>query len=87
MNVIGPVQSHYHEGSSVQVGKRNLRWEGFDMLCIIYKCRHVQQPQEVAKYTYFPHIHYTIPYHTIPYHLGRRGPDSPGLTLRPIVTH
>jgi len=27
MSVIGPVQSHYHEGSPV--GKRSLRWEGF----------------------------------------------------------
>jgi len=27
MSVIGPVQSHYHEGSPV--GKRNLSWEGF----------------------------------------------------------
>ena len=27
ISVIGPVQSHYHEGSPV--GKRNLRWEGF----------------------------------------------------------
>jgi len=27
MSVIGPVQSHYHEGSPV--GNRNLRWEGF----------------------------------------------------------
>ena len=26
MNVIGPVQSHCHEGSPV--GKRSLRWEG-----------------------------------------------------------
>ena len=26
MSVIGPVQSHYHEGSPV--GKRSLRWEG-----------------------------------------------------------
>jgi len=25
--MIGPVQSHYHEGSPV--GKRSLRWEGF----------------------------------------------------------
>jgi len=25
--MIGPVQSHYHEGSTV--GKRNLRWEWF----------------------------------------------------------
>ena len=25
--MIGPVMSHYHEGSSV--GKRSLRWEGF----------------------------------------------------------
>jgi len=25
MSVIGPVQSHYHEGSPV--GKRSLRWE------------------------------------------------------------
>jgi len=27
MNVIGPVQSHYHVVSTV--GKRSLRWEGF----------------------------------------------------------
>ena len=27
MSVIGPVQSHCHEGR--QVGKRSLRWEGF----------------------------------------------------------
>jgi len=27
MSMIGPVQSHYHEGSPV--GKRSLRWEGF----------------------------------------------------------
>jgi len=27
MSMIGPVMSHYHEGSSV--GKRSLRWEGF----------------------------------------------------------
>jgi len=27
MSVIGPVQSHYHEGSSVS--KMSLRWEGF----------------------------------------------------------
>jgi len=27
MSVIGPVQSHYHEGSPV--GNRSLRWEGF----------------------------------------------------------
>jgi len=27
MTVIGPVQSHYYEGSPV--GKRSLRWEGF----------------------------------------------------------
>jgi len=27
MSVIGPVQSHYREGSPV--GKRSLRWEGF----------------------------------------------------------
>jgi len=27
MNVIGPVHSHYDEGSPV--GRRSLRWEGF----------------------------------------------------------
>ena len=27
MSVIGPIQSHYHEGSPA--GKRGLRWEGF----------------------------------------------------------
>jgi len=27
MSMIGPVQSHYHEGSPV--GSRSLRWEGF----------------------------------------------------------
>jgi len=27
MSVIGPVQSHYHEGSPV--GKRSLRWKAF----------------------------------------------------------
>jgi len=27
INVIGPIQSPYHEGSPV--GKRSLRWEGF----------------------------------------------------------
>jgi len=27
MSVIGPVQSHYHEGNPV--GKRSPRWEGF----------------------------------------------------------
>jgi len=27
MSVIGPVQSHYHEGSPV--GKRSLRWKKF----------------------------------------------------------
>ena len=27
MSVIGPVRSHYHEGSPV--GKRSLRWEGY----------------------------------------------------------
>ena len=27
MSMLGPVQSHYHEGSPV--GKRSLRWEGF----------------------------------------------------------
>jgi len=26
MSVLGPIQSHYHEGSPV--GKRSLRWEG-----------------------------------------------------------
>jgi len=27
MSVVGPLQSHYHEGSPV--GKISLRWEGF----------------------------------------------------------
>jgi len=29
MSVIGPVQSHYHEGMPTAVSKRILRWEGF----------------------------------------------------------
>ena len=34
MSMIGPVQSHCHEGSPV--GKRSLRWEGFVEITVNY---------------------------------------------------